>query len=465
MSLKSAKKYTLNDVTISTRVRTVADTLAQIGPVCKLIGVTRISDITDMDRLQIPNYSAVLPGTEDTIWVYGGKGATKLQAKASALMESIERFCSLSSNYSKDLIQGSYALLSSKYNKVLHPDEVLEPVERSFDDEKSIVDFVPGFDLLNNEDVLVPAQLAFSKYFGRSPSVNPFLYSHTNGLASGNVMEEAICHALCELIERDAASISSLCSSHIPYSIIRNIVDSLRNLDVKLSSVPNLLSEQFVDDASIFPDVDISQIAQETDSIKLLVNQFANCGIPLMIKDITQKNIGIPTFVVSSTEWISSDYGLFAKGYGTHPDSRVALIRAITELSQTRAANIQGARDDFRKVSYRENDEIYKRKWEFIPTYSHLKSNKKNSNTISFSDVRSYVRNDILDEIELILNLLRKGGLRSVIIVDLTIPNVGIPVVRAIVPGLETFEVARLFTNTELLIGRRAKQYFRKVYI
>ena len=42
-----------------------------------------------------------------------------------------------------------------------------------------------------------------------------------------------------------------------------------------------------------------------------------------MIKDITQRNIGIPTFVVSSTEWISSDYGLFAKGYGTHPDSRL----------------------------------------------------------------------------------------------------------------------------------------------
>ena len=242
LCLKSAKKYSINDVAISTRVRTAAETLAKIGPVCKSLGVTRVSDITDMDRLQIPNYSAVLPGTEDTIWVYGGKGATKLQAKASALMESIERFCSLSSNYSKDLIQGSYALLSRKYNKVLHPDEVLEPVGRSFDDEKSIVDFVPGFDLLNNEDVFVPARLAFSKYFGRSSSVNPFLYSHTNGLASGNVIEEAICHALCELIERDAASISSLCSSHIPYSIIRNIVDSLRNLDVNLSSVPNLLS-------------------------------------------------------------------------------------------------------------------------------------------------------------------------------------------------------------------------------
>ena len=39
----------------------------------------------------------------------------------------------------------------------------------------------------------------------------------------------------------------------------------------------------------------------------------------------------------------------------------------------------------------------------------------------------------------------------------------GIPVVRAIVPGLETFEVAKLFTSTELFMGRRAKSYFENI--
>ena len=53
------------------------DTLAEIIPLCKKIGVTRISDITYMDKLYIPNYTAVLPGTEDSIWVYSGKGPTK----------------------------------------------------------------------------------------------------------------------------------------------------------------------------------------------------------------------------------------------------------------------------------------------------------------------------------------------------------------------------------------------------
>ena len=193
-----------------------------------------------------------------------------------------------------------------------------------------------------------------------------------------------------------------------------------------------------------------------------MVKRFNDAGISLLVKDITQKDIGIPAFVASSIELITSDYGYFAKGYGTHPDARIALIRAITELSQTRAGNIQGARDDLKKIQYKENDEIYKRKWQFMPSSSSL-TNKNNNKTILFSEIKTYVKEDILDEIKLILNMLKKARLKRAIIVDLTNPNVGIPVVRAIVPGLETFEIAKLFTNTELFMSKRAKSYFQKI--
>ena len=108
INLKSIKKYTTIDGNLTARVKSIEDTLNKITPICKKIGVTRISDITYMDRLYMPNYTAILPGTEDSIWVYGGKGPTKIHAKASALMESIERYCSLSGTYSKDFIQGTY---------------------------------------------------------------------------------------------------------------------------------------------------------------------------------------------------------------------------------------------------------------------------------------------------------------------------------------------------------------------
>jgi thioglycine synthase len=88
---------------------------------------------------------------------------------------------------------------------------------------------------------------------------------------------------------------------------------------------------------------------------------------------------------------------------------------------------------------------------------------KNNETSILFSDIKSYVKKDILDDIKLILNKLKKAGLKRAIIVNLTNPNVGIPVVRAIVPGLETFEIAKLFTNTELFMGKRAKSYYQKI--
>jgi ribosomal protein S12 methylthiotransferase accessory factor len=452
LRLSSRKKYFTSVDDMSTRVNSVAETLNLITPLCKKIGVTRISNITHMDKLYIPNYVSVLPGTEDTIWVYSGKGPTNSHAKASAMMESIERYCSLASTSSKNIIKGTYKQLSKEYNKVLHPDEVVEPTNRAFDDKESIIDFVSGYDLLNEEEVLVPAELVFSRYSGISPSVNAFLYSHTNGLASGNVLEEAICHALCEVIERDAVSIADLCSSSIPYTIFKRTVHSDKSED------------QFIDDSSIFQEVDISEIAQECEPLKFLVKRFNDAALPLLIKDITQNDIGIPTFIASSIESITSDYGYYAKGYGTHLNARIALIRAITELSQTRAGNIQGARDDLRKIKYNENDKIDKRKWEFMRTSSStLGGTSISTQPIPFSSIKTYVMEDILDEIKHILNRLKHAGLKRAIIVDLTNPDLQIPVVRAIVPGLETFEIAKLFTTTELFMGKRAKSFFQKI--
>jgi len=55
LPLKSVKKYVSPNGNISIRVKSVHETLARIGPICKSIGVTRISDVTYMDKLFIPN--------------------------------------------------------------------------------------------------------------------------------------------------------------------------------------------------------------------------------------------------------------------------------------------------------------------------------------------------------------------------------------------------------------------------
>src|SRR6185503_20787234 len=128
----------------TSRIRPAKETLEKVIPISKRIGITRLADITDMDVLGIPNFSAVLPGTEDYIWVYSGKGPTKLDAKASALMESVERYSSLPSNNQKNMIQGSFKDVS-KMSNTLYPTSVVEPTLFEYDEEM-IMDFLPGYD-------------------------------------------------------------------------------------------------------------------------------------------------------------------------------------------------------------------------------------------------------------------------------------------------------------------------------
>ncbi|HYY65711.1 MAG TPA: YcaO-like family protein [Nitrososphaeraceae archaeon] len=421
----------------TSRIKPAQETLSHISQLSQKIGVTRLADITDMDKLRIPNFSAVLPGTEDYIWVYSGKGATKVHAKASALMESIERYSSLPSGCQKNFITGNYQQLSKKF-KILHPQEVVEPLSFEYRNDMPM-DFLSGFDLFTNEQIIVPASLALFRYSPRPPVVNPFAFHHTNGLASGNVLEEAICHSLCELIERDSVSLAQLRASAIPFHFLRHISNSLRQKGYPIVEIP---FDRFIDDSTIFPDVDISDV--EFEPVKITAKKFARAGISLIIKDITS-NIGVPTFNASSIEWISHDYGYLAEGHGTHPDARIALLRAITEVSQTRAANIQGARDDLRKIKYSETNAEDKRAWQFMPS----------KNKIKFSEVKTFFNEDILDDIKFILGRFKLVGLNRAIIINLTNPDIGIPVVRAIVPGLETFKI------TKSIVGWRAKEYFQ----
>lgn len=435
LQLQSRKKWTVNG---TSRIRPAQETLDKVTPISKKIGVTRLADITDMDVLRIPNYSAVLPGTEDYIWVYSGKGPTREHAMASALMESIERYSSLPAGGPRKFVRSSYLELS-KTRKVLHPDEIVEPVRFEYRNEMPM-DWLPGHDLASGEEVMVPASIALFRYTPPPPAVNPFAYFHTNGLASGNVIEEAICHALCEVIERDAMSLAELRASAIPFHVLRTIVHSLNLVGFPVPPIP---AGRFVDDPGVFPEVDISEV--EFEPVKKLVRKFEKAGIPLIIKDITS-DISIPTFNASSIEWVTHDYGYLAEGHGTHPDARIALLRAITEVSQTRAANIQGARDDLRKIRYGENNTDDKRAWQFMPATKREK----------FSQVKTFFNEDILDDIKLILSRLGSVGLYRVIIVDLTNPEIGIPVVRAIVPGLETFKI------TKSVMGMRARACFKK---
>ena len=71
------------------------ETLARIEPKVPAAGITRVADITNLDRIGIPVFSCIRPTAEaGAITVYNGKGATVEESRISAIMEGIERYSS-----------------------------------------------------------------------------------------------------------------------------------------------------------------------------------------------------------------------------------------------------------------------------------------------------------------------------------------------------------------------------------
>ena len=192
------------------RVYDEATTLENTKDQIKKIGVTRIADITNLDRLGIPIFSAIRPSAaRGAISIYSGKGSTEQRARISAIMESFERCLAerpgLNANIAGDIsapaLVESYASAIESCN-VLDPKALLLPQPHI---PQSLMEWVGAYDLMNKEEVFVSANAVYHPYDAPGQCQKLFL-SNTNGLASGNVLEEAILHGMLEVIERDAIS-------------------------------------------------------------------------------------------------------------------------------------------------------------------------------------------------------------------------------------------------------------------
>ena len=173
------------------RTVTAEETFARAQPVAKSLGVTRLADITGLDRIGIPTYSAVVPQSDDELSVYNGKGLRGIDAKTGALMEAIERQTALHSRL--PIVEGSFEELRQN-RAVLDPRDVKEILAADYSATRTY-SWVAGRDLMGDREILVPAKLA--GYLWRDvPHPSCFAHASTNGMAAGNIREEAICQAL-----------------------------------------------------------------------------------------------------------------------------------------------------------------------------------------------------------------------------------------------------------------------------
>jgi ribosomal protein S12 methylthiotransferase accessory factor len=345
-------------------------------------GITRVADITNLDRIGIPVFSSIRPTAEaGAISVYNGKGATPIEAEVSAMMEGIERYSGEMDG--REIVTGRYSDLSADRNAI-DPADLILPERVPAD---MVVPWVAGYDVMQGEEVLVPAHAVFHPL---PVTCGRLFRTNTNGLASGNTIEEAVFHALMEVVERDAWSLVEVTKRTGPQ--IEGVMDGL---------AADLLAK------------------------------FAAAGVEITLRDITS-DTGIPTVAAVADDVVLKDPALLTIGMGSHTSARIAVLRALTEVAQSRLTQIHGAREDTdtadvrRMIGY-ERTKRLNRHW------------FAENGSIEFAAMPSFDSDDFLTDIGHVTGLLAQAGLSRVIVADLTRPEIGIPVVRVIVPGLEMY--------------------------
>lgn len=361
------------------------ETWRHIEPLLHRFGVTRVADITGLDRIGFPVAIAVRPLSRSVV-VAAGKGMSLSAAKVSAAMESLE--CAHAEMTTRPLLYASRAELNGA--RRVAPLSSLPRLRcGSIDDETRIV-WTEGVDIRDGVPVLVPYELVHAHYGSHGLAGTGIFQATTNGLSSGNTFAEAVSHGLFEVIERDALNL---------WERGRLIERNARRLNLSF---------------------------RDPDGVSKMVEHLHGKGFRVALWDITS-DVRIPAFhciIVDATD----PNGHPGTGTGCHPDAGVALSRAICEAVQVRATYISGGRDDLMRREYDTRN---------IALFHRLVAYGADETPATLDITKSYKSAYFEDDIEWAVGRVAEAGCGPVIVVDLSLPDTGICVVRVIVPGLE----------------------------
>ncbi len=248
----------------------------------------------DNGRLDIPVYFSVC--AENTSQLTGtkkqmGKGASPVQAKASACMELGERFSFFSFKSNPDnFITGDYLSMRDAGYPVMEMSYLLQSVHDTENNEaflEKLLENIPmqwtwATNITRGEDVLIP----FSWFF----AINEF-----NGPSAGNTYEEAAIQGICEIVERHVCSV---------------------------------VNHQELKTPAIHPDSVNDPVARD------LIDKFKKHNIDLYLNDFSL-DTGICTVGALAIDRSTfPDLSEIVYTAGTTPGAEKAVIRAITEVAQ-----------------------------------------------------------------------------------------------------------------------------------
>lgn len=168
------------------------------------VDVTRISEITGLDRVGIPVFQAVVPTSSARTCVYHAGGLDADEARSLVALTAIAReyacepirtvvICSVNDARDQDI-------------SILDPRDGTSTLDVSYDDDVEVA-WGWGYDLLGDSWVLVPVESAAFSW----PKVGGPVYASLTdgGVGSGFTFVEAVLDGIYDVLQRDAWSIAS----------------------------------------------------------------------------------------------------------------------------------------------------------------------------------------------------------------------------------------------------------------
>ena len=339
-----------------------------------------------------------------------GKGKTNEQARASAFCEAIERY--------SGVFQGDEFRQKSSYQKLgdkaIHPNACLnfsqaqyenraswnakcfgwfQQVPEPFDEEQEI-DWTPIWSLTHKDFKYLPTAYCYYGY-PKPPKID--CWADSNGCAAGNTMEEAILQGFMELVERD-------CVALWWYNQVKR------------------------------PKVDLDSF--DEPYFQRLKDYYQTLNRELWVLDITS-DLNIPAFAAISrrTDREVEDIIL---GYGAHFDPQLAIQRALTEINQILPSVLSAKADG--STQYTPSADPLALDWWKTATLQnqpYLVSDESIAPKVS-ADYPQLWSDDLREDVLLCNQIAQKHGM-EMLVLDQTRPDIGLKVVKVIVPGMRHF--------------------------
>lgn len=394
------------------------ETLGLVPSLRERYGITRIADVTYLDRSGIPVVNAVVPDSPDAISLYNGKGPTRENALAGAVMEAVERQVAAQPH-----IELVYRIPSLVEDGINGDQYGLLPEWRD-----RPIPFVRGYDLIQEQPAHVPLALV------QCPWKGPVMFpaASTNGLAAGNNYTEAVYHALFELVERHVWSVSHARGHLVPRMIVENFTG------VKNDSLAALMTDDPVGYCIELP--------TKYAAIDHLLERLESASIGVTLRALVEPHLPV-TMVACIYDLPCGSASVYA-GLGCSWSPYYAALRAITEAVQSRLTDLQAAREDILRPQdpagifvghlRRRSAAFPKGRWYFDAPAPRV--------SLEWLDDRS--SQDLGDDLRLLIEALKMAGADSAVIVDIAAADSPVAVVRAVVPHLESTVIDRRIGET-----------------